>query len=305
MEKVKKRRTSTLVVSLVLSVLASCARPVEVDPGAAADGEKKLAQLATTIWGTRQQKAAGEVLQYHAYQDPIKACMDSHGFTYNPPPFAEPYTAGADVPIPDGLGKWVGSRKSDRLGSGLATTAMQLAPLDDERDNPYFDNLDAATKKKYDVALDACQPDPYPKVNFPKLTAKLDDELAKVVASVEKRPDVSERGKHYASCLSSKGFTAETHSELITAAQAEIGQHKPPRPGAVAGTGWTKAVDFEKSAAAADATCREPVQLLILTILPPRLDEFESEFAADLEAVADEWDVIVAQAAKYPEGQRR
>lgn len=301
-----KRWASTLLVPLALlsALLASCARPVQVDADAAADGERSLAELATTIWGTRQQKAAGEVLQYHAYQDAIKSCMAENGFTYDPPPFGEPYTAGADVPIPDGLGKWVGTRSADRLGNGVATAAIQLAPLTEERANPYFDKLDASAKMSYDAALDACQPDPYPQVNFPKLTAGLGDELAQVVASVEKRADVRERGNEYAQCLSSKGFSAQTHSELIIAAQAEVGKQKPPGPGDTAGAGWTQAVNFEKSAAAADAVCREPVQQLILTIIPPRLDEFEAKFAADLTAVATQWDALVTQASRYPEGRR-
>ena len=74
--------------------------------------EHELDHLHDLIGGSPRERAAGEVVLFHRYQDPFTVCMRAAGVEYTPP-------AWADI--------W---RRRDSRGIG-ASASLFLEPIDD------------------------------------------------------------------------------------------------------------------------------------------------------------------------------
>ncbi|GAA2217311.1 hypothetical protein GCM10010429_48300 [Micromonospora olivasterospora] len=129
-----------------------------------------------------RQRRAGELVQYHLYQDSIVQCMKGKDFLYTPPPFVDIYAGLTDL---QGLsGTWFA--ETTETGLGVADSAVRLAPLDVETSNPGFQRLDPKGQRLYDDALTECTPTSTPDVYIPANSSKQNDKLLDLFAKMEK-----------------------------------------------------------------------------------------------------------------------
>jgi hypothetical protein len=306
----KRRRRHGLVSGVVSSVLvgllviagAGCARPADLTAADAADVAERLDRLSQRIGGTPAQRTAGEVLQYHAYQDPIRACMAQAGFTYTPPPFRDPYKARTVIEMGIGDGRWFAPLGQERLG--VTDIAELTGPQEKHTPSASYRKLSAAEKEAYENTLTGCLPRDMADVNFPPAYYPLADAFNAMLSDAADDGSVDDAAKKYPSCMANSGIPVTSYNELIELTQARMGEAQPPPPGAVADAKWAAAAAFERQAARADATCRKPVYDLAIRAVAPAVDDFERDHHDDLAAIAEQWDDIVNRAAAHPESRK-
>ena len=266
-----------------------------------AAAEAALNSLTNRIYGTPAQRRAGEILFYHDRQDPLRACMAQARFTYTPPPFVDIYANATSFPIPDGVGEWTALIDKSKIGIGIGNSTINSSGLDADRPNPSYDKLSPKDKASYNAALDNCLKsarDPGDD-NFPSAKASLDDQLVKLVASVEHQPEIVTSASGYASCMRAAGIPVKNYHDLIDTVQRHFATAEPPLAHQAASQAWLNAVSYEGNAAMADATCRQPTHNAVMLLLLPQLGPFVATHAAELTLVDQQWSDIIAKAATY------
>src|SRR4051794_843144 len=116
-----------VTAAFAVFVLVGAAPSVTVDPTVMAATSARLDGLSDRFEGTPTQRRAGELVEYHIYQDPIVSCMAGKGFSYTPPPFVDPYAGLTDSDRFDAASEtWFGPL--DRPGFGVASDAVNPDP---------------------------------------------------------------------------------------------------------------------------------------------------------------------------------
>ena len=289
------RRIVQGAVALAVVALTAASGPVtRIDYRAVVAAAAHLQAVSRLITGTPRQRAAGDLLEYHAFQDPIRQCMAQRGFGYTPPPYV-PAPAGPDTgSLGIGDANWFAPLRPDSLGIG--ESYLQLPPPEPPSLNPGYTSLDEAGRARYNSALDTCgivSTD----VDFPPMSRRLAADVLGLMLAVGRMPAVKASGRGYAMCLARYGVTADGYDDLVERVILRYG----PVPGGPAGTAWLSARRVERAAAAADVACRTRTYRIAMVLLGPRLDTFVSAHVADFAELAREWDGTVRAAAAYPE----
>jgi hypothetical protein len=285
-----------MLAGALLATSSACAQPISIDPATVAEATSHLGLIYEQINGTPKQRRAGELVQYHLYQDAIVQCMKEKGFSYTPPPFVDIYAGLTDL---RGLsGTWFAETSETSLG--VADSAVRLAPLDAKTSNPGFNQLEPKDQKLYDDALTGCAPTNTPDVYIPVSSSKQDDKLLDLLSKIEEKREVAKAISAYRSCMKDHKLTVDNPDHLIEQLQQKFSNvpheaiGKPDRPE------WVAAVQEER-AAAADAKCRKPVRELSAMFISTELAQFEADNRAGIQQAQDDWDDLVKQAGKYPE----
>ncbi|NUR59394.1 MAG: hypothetical protein HOV87_12100 [Catenulispora sp.] len=301
-----RRRTIGLTLAaaasamLALTIGNTTASP-KLDPASATAADDRLQQLSERIGGTVRQRRAGEILQYHQTQDHIKACMSTAGWDYTPPVFVDMYAGKQRLIMGTGAGRWMAPLTPN--GLGIAEQHRRLAAFDqDNTPNPGYAKLSPADQDRYAAALTGCAPRVQRDVNFPTKSHELNVLFLRMIDNAEKDPHVADLGKTYGPCMAAAGTPAWDYEDLIAKTQQEIGQAAPGNANP-SGPAWEKAVAHERTAAAADARCRATIRDAALTLVGPAADKFTSTYAADIEQAQQDWEALIAEAMKYPEGR--
>ncbi|MFI2712268.1 hypothetical protein ACH495_19295 [Micromonospora sp. NPDC018662] len=286
----------------LMSALAGCARPTSSPIGDRAAVVDQLDRLSQRIGGTPRQRTAGEVLQYHAYQDPIRDCMAKANFTYEPPRFTDPYRGRSVIHMGIGTGQWLAPLGEERIG--VTDTAEIVGPQEDAGPSANYRSLSQAEKDKFETALTGCIPRDTPEVNFPPAYYPLTEKFNQMLTAASKNEPVKAAGKQYPDCMAKGNFKVDKHDDLIALIQARIGSAQPPKPNHAADAKWSSAVALEREAARLDTVCRKPAYDAALEAVAPAASEFERTEAAELTLVAQQWDDMEKRAAAYPEFPR-
>ncbi|MET8067806.1 hypothetical protein ACFYON_28935 [Micromonospora sp. NPDC005686] len=285
---------------LLITSVASCARPAEQVAADPAVTSERLDLLSQRIGGTPRQRTAGEVLQYHAYQDGIRDCMKDAGFTYEPPPFLDPYRGRTVIHMGIGTGQWLAPINEDRLG--ITDTAELKGPnKGDTGPSASYRNLDPEDQEKFQQSLTTCIPRNTPEVNFPSSYHSLAEKYNQMLTDASKAAVVKAAGKQYPTCMAQGGFKVNSHDELVKLVLTRMGDAQPPTPGQAPSSNWSAVVQTERAAARLDADCRQPAYEAALNAVAPSVAEFERSHEAELALVSRQWHDIEAQAAAYPE----
>lgn len=177
------------IVVLVSAASACASGPVDGGSASSVDvaaAERALNTLTDKIFGNPAERRAGEILVYHAVQDPLKECMKLGGLAYTEPGYVDIYSGVSAFPIPDGVGRWTASLSTERVGSGVTSAAERARAVEVDTTNPSYTSLSPAERARYDKALEVCsrqQADTG--VNFPAMTPVLDTALAKFISKIE------------------------------------------------------------------------------------------------------------------------
>ncbi|MEH1013022.1 hypothetical protein V6U90_07915 [Micromonospora sp. CPCC 206060] len=264
----------------------------------------RLARLSQVINGTPGQRSAGEILLYHAYQDPVRDCLARTGLSYPTLPFADPYAGSKSLPVDGGL--WLTPLTPQTLGLAdperFALSAAQQAEQD--AISSAYERLDPAARRRYDEAVIACPaPHGVGEIHFPPSWVPLNSAYQEVLTRVAKDWRVRAAGRSYPDCMRADGFPVSTYGELIELIGARIGPASLPGYGGVGGPAWSAVVEQERAAARADARCRRTAYEVALAVVAPELVRFERRYANGLARVAGEWAAMVDRARAYPEGR--
>jgi hypothetical protein len=298
-------RRTVVAVAAALAVgslvLSGCAGNIRVDPSRVSAGAQRLDDLSEIIGGNPHQRFAGEILQYHADQDPIKACMESQGFDYTPPAFVNPYAGLDHIHMGIGVATWFAPLDGTSLG---ATASAARSARDDRLSpNPGYESLDAGGKATYASALSGCVPANASQVNFPPMSLRLANEYTDVLGTVFKNPEIKSLAKEYRRCIRKAGFATDDYDQLLDGLVKDASAVGPPRNGSAPSPAWQAVVDTERKAAKADVACRREIHDVAVTLVADKVDEFAASHADDLLVVREQWADIEAAAAKFPEYQ--
>ncbi|MFI7210151.1 hypothetical protein [Micromonospora maritima] len=297
-----RRRLLAGALTVLLLGVAACAGPAgsTATGGARVEAARDLAAVAERldllsqrIGGTPRQRTAGEVLQYHAYQDPVRRCMAAAGHRYEPPPFVDPYRGRTVIHMGLGTGWWLAPLGGERLG--VTDTAELAGPDPEQRPSA------PADQESFQSALSGCIPVATPEVNFPPAYGPLAERFDRMVGSVSHDRRVRAAGAGYPDCMARGGFPVGNQPELFELISGRRGDARPPAPGTPPDARWAALVAEERAAARRDAECRRPAWQAALRAVAPELAEFERSRRDDLEAVGRQWDEMVRQAAAHPE----
>jgi hypothetical protein len=266
-----------------------------------ASTQQMLDQLTVRIEGDLEDRRATELLIYVAYQRPIRDCMAKAGFSYTPPGFENPSAHWPSVRPLSEYDELVPTDAEHVTSRGLYV-AEDLANIPAAtRTNPGYTTLDAAGKAAYDRQVDQCQPQAstYQDIGRPALSATLFGALDLLIGSVVQTPQVKALSAGYAGCMAGKGLAAANREELTSSvrkafeALVDVGSGRL----ATASPQFAAAKAEEQRAAQADADCRRTAHELLLGLLQPKLVQFESDHATELEQLAADWADVRATAA--------
>lgn len=282
-------RAAITVCALGLLVSA-CGSQATTRPGAAVDGPAEMENLAELFSGGVEQVAAGRLVQWHRFQDPIVECMAREGFTYVPPPpdlerVAEPEvsTAYFAEPAPD-------------LGVGSIALALSDNPAPPE--NPHYLALSDRERIRYDEALDAkCAESAagYQNIDVPEESYELQALLDPVIHEVE--GELTAQVELYLRCMADNGYDVRSHLDLTESFIARYARASEP----VGSDAWTDVYRDEKRAASVDAECRAHLYRQAMEMLGPRITSWREEHAEAIASLEGEWASLVEKAADYPE----
>jgi hypothetical protein len=282
-------RAAITVCALGLLVSA-CGSQATTRPDAAADGPAEMENLAELFSGGVEQVAAGRLVQWHRFQDPIVECMAREGFTYVPPPpdlerIAEPEvsTAYFAEPAPD-------------LGVGSVALALSDNPAPPA--NPHYLDLSDRERARYDEALDtkcAESATGYQNIDVPEESYELQALLDPVIHDVE--GELTPQIEAYLRCMADKGYDVRSQLDLRETFVARYARASEP----VGSDAWTDLYRDEKRAASVDAECRADLYQQAMEMLGPRIVSWRAEHAEAIASLAAEWTDLVEKAAAYPE----
>ncbi|NBE81060.1 hypothetical protein [Micromonospora rubida] len=266
--------------------------------------QQSLDRLAGQIGGGLDDRRAGQLLTYVAYQRPIRDCMADAGFDYTPPRFVNPYEHWPAVRPLSMYDEIVPVDPAHVTANGLYVAADLARTPTPDSDDPGHDRLNKAGKAGYGAQVDKCEPPSkqYQDVGTPALAAKLFGDLDTLVGSVAGTSKVKAHSAGYATCMARRGISAANREELTGVVRDSYAALLDTESGrlAVATTSpqFVTAKAGEQAAAQADANCRRAAYELTLALLEPKLAAFEADHATELTRLAADWADVRARAAQ-------
>ncbi|MCX4469567.1 hypothetical protein OOK41_04510 [Micromonospora sp. NBC_01655] len=266
--------------------------------------QQSLDRLARQIDGDLDDRRAGQLLTYVAYQRPIRDCMADAKLDYTPPRFVNPYEHWQAVRPLSMYDEIVPVDTAHVTANGLYVAADLTRTPTPDSDNPGHDRLNKAGKAAYAAQVTKCQPPAkeYQNAGTPALSAKLFADLDTLVGSVVSTSEVKAQSAGYATCMAKRGINAANREELAGVVRNSYAPLLDTDSGrlAVATTSpqFVTAKAGEQTAAQADADCRRPAYELTLTLLEPKLAAFEADHATELTQMAADWAGVRARATQ-------
>ncbi|RGC70874.1 hypothetical protein C5N14_00030 [Micromonospora sp. MW-13] len=266
--------------------------------------QQSLDRLARQIDGDLDDRRAGQLLTYVAYQRPIRDCMADAKLDYTPPRFVNPYEHWQAVRPLSMYDEIVPVDTAHVTANGLYVAADLTRTPTPDSDNPGHDRLNKAGKAAYAAQVTKCQPSAkeYQNAGTPALSAKLFADLDTLVGSVVSTSEVKAQSAGYATCMAKRGINAANREELAGVVRNSYAPLLDTDSGrlAVATTSpqFVTAKAGEQAAAQADADCRRPAYELTLTLLEPKLAAFEADHATELTQMAADWAGVRARATQ-------
>ncbi|MGY4911361.1 hypothetical protein [Micromonospora aurantiaca (nom. illeg.)] len=281
---VKRRRNVAVATAVTIAALAGCAQPGM--PAAAPVGVDAPAMLSAVIdqvYGTPQQRLAGEERMWLTSQSAIAACARTKGVVYGVTPY-QPMSPPTDPAPGDLLGF-----APQRADFGVAARIEMLAKRG-ETPNP---GLPVASddQARWFTAVESCQnaATEGEKLRVPDGQQELEVELVDLLGSVQQQvaPDLT---RQYTSCMKSAGIDAGDLSEAYLKVEQKfppVSFEHPSDPTSL--PEWADAVAFEKKIAAADWACRESRLDGVVNAAADDLQKFTTTNTARIARVADGW----------------
>ncbi|WP_229405066.1 hypothetical protein [Micromonospora sp. NBRC 110038] len=280
-----RRMAAAAAVTLV--ALTGCAQPGA--PAAAPAGVDAATLLSTVldqVYGTPQQRQAGQERMWLTMQSAIAACALAKGVVYGVTPY-QPMRPPTEPAPGDLLGF-----APQRADFGVAARIEMLARRG-ETPNP---GLPAAADAQggWFTTVESCQgaATAGERLSVPdgqeELEAKLVDLLGQVQQQVA--PDLPGQ---YANCMKTAGIDAGDLSEAYIKVEQNfppVSFESPSDPTAL--PEWADAVAFEKKVAAADWACRESRVGEVIEAAAADLQQFTTTNATRLTQVADGWNAM-------------
>ena len=303
------KRARVIVTGLLAIVLASsssgCAQP-RVGVGARsthrpddsniAAARASFSALVSEIYGSAQERDAGERLNFLQVQTAISSCMASRGKSY---PVAKydgvvaednKWLAPGDLTsfAPVGLG-------SLDVSANLAARDMAGSPV-----NPGFVALKSDRERRaYASALNQCQ---NPRVDLentyePNGLEPLVVKFVALLTGVEMHPEIQSLLRDYPACMRAKGFGIRNWDDMYSLVQgALVGV---TRSGDVkASHTWQAAAVLERRLSSADTSCRTRLNVEALVRAMPGIIQFRRDHAQELASVSAGWTSILVAAVK-------
>lgn len=280
-------KTRVALATIALAALTGCAgqgpiSPAALQPATLADGEAALNAVISQVYGTPEQRQAGEELSWLTSQAAIAACALPKGATYTVPTWTP--SLPPTPPAPGDLLGFAPQRADFGVAKRIETLAKRGQPIN-------ADLAAAADKDAWFAAVGSCQhaAQAGEKLAVPAgqevLEGKLVDALT--AAQSEAAPNLA---AEYATCMKSAGIDANDLSETyikVEHAFPAVSSDKPTDP--TGQPGWDTAVAFEKKAAAADWNCRSSRRAEVIAASVDEIDAFTAANATALTEVAAGW----------------
>jgi len=228
-----RRRFMGVALALVVvgAALSGCAGKIRVDPQKVDSAAKKIDDLSEIIGGSPHQRMAGEILQYHADQDPIKACMGRSWLELLADAIRESVCRARSHSNGARRGDLV--RSSRRHVDGRRRSVERSAPNDVLAPNPGYESLDADGKTAYAKDLQGCVPRPIMKSTSHRCRRQLGSEYTDLLGTVFKNPEIKTLAKDYRSCIRKAGYDVDDYDQLLEELVTnglEGGSGRPPEP---------------------------------------------------------------------------
>jgi hypothetical protein len=259
---------------------------------AAAEGRAVYQQVAADVWGTADERVAAEKAINDNFQSAMAACMEDAGQPYVKGP--APRTTSGNL-APDGLDVLA---ELGNDGFGIAPRVRYDAEIAEaDSKDPTWAKLTEAQREAQGAAMGNCATKVgTPADVVPANKLELEKELVMMFRGVQAQPAVKSAMSGYSACMATEaGIKAANYGESFEAARAKfpLGNTNvwsklstDPK--------WAEAVAFEKRIAAADTTCRQPVQDQAMALALPQLSSFAAKQATKLTAADAGWAKIAS-----------
>ncbi|WBB75621.1 hypothetical protein O7602_09000 [Micromonospora sp. WMMD1128] len=277
------RRRQAAVATATIVALAGCEPGMPTAAPVGVDAPAMLSAVIDQVYGTPQQRLAGEERMWLTSQSAIAACARTKGVVYGVTPY-QPMSPSTDPAPGDLLGF-----APHRADFGVAARIEMLAKRG-ETPNP---GLPAAAddQARWFTAVESCQnaATAGEKLRVPDGQQELEVELVELLGSVQQQaaPDLT---RQYAGCMKSAGIDAGDLSEAYLKVEQRfppVSFERPSDPTAL--PEWAGAVAFEKKVAAADWACRESRLDGVVNAAAGDLQKFTTTNTARIARVADGW----------------
>ncbi|MEU4626650.1 hypothetical protein AB0G04_42535 [Actinoplanes sp. NPDC023801] len=281
---INRRHRIAGAAAVALTALTGCAQAtMPAAAPAGVDAPTVLATVLDRVYGTPQQRQAGEERMWLTSQSAIAACALTKGVVYGVTPY-QPMLPPTEPAPGDLLGF-----APQRDDFGVAARIEMLAKRG-ETPNPGLP-ADAAAQARWFTAVESCQgaATAGEALRVPAGQEKLETDLVDVLAQVQQRvaPDLPGQ---YASCMAKAGIDAADLSEAYLKVEQKfppVSFERPSDPTTL--PQWPDAVAFEKKVAAADWACREPQVTKAIEAAAADLQQFTADQASQLSQVAASW----------------
>lgn len=268
----------------VVAALTGCAQQTG-SPTAALTGPELLADTIDKVYGTVQQRQAGQERQFYALHAAIAACAAGKGFEYIVPAYTP-------VPVERVIGPGeLLAFSPRRTDFGVAEAITALAKTGD-RESPSKANLTGPAREAWIGKYNACfEPAVQATdgmsaaIGSYALSARLADHLAKLQEDLAPGLPAA-----YNKCMTAEGTPAVELADVMTAAKQKyppVVYDTPSDPTKV--TGWDEAVAYERRLAAADWACRGTEATRVVNASSASLTTWADRERVALDAVAAAW----------------
>ena len=280
----------------VLLALAPSSAPA--GPGAAAPVPRTTAErlddLHRRIVGTVEERRAAELLDHHRVEGGVAACMAAAGRPYGSPRFISFYADFTDADMGYGTGRATVIDSLTEGGRVLVLNEIAFARREAGRTGRRVAAADVGV-------LNGCRARFGHRSGYdaepPPGTYELADSLANVIGPGSAELTAAMDG--YRPCMRQRyGHDVTDRSDFLF--RPRIDRRDAPVDGRPAPAAWTRGVAEIEAAFAADADCRRPAYEIAMGLVAQRLDGWEQQHRAELDAVRAAWRQRVAQAARLP-----
>lgn len=282
-----RARVAALAGILGLAACGNAASTVSVADADADAAQRQITAVAQVVYGTSEQRSAGERRVYLMFQGGVADCMGKKGYTYDAPSFDDFTVPGSRRTMLHS--PWLAS-PSDSLGAGRNVQRWAEVMTGRDSGGQSYQYLDADGRQAYDKALDHCDPaNGYENSQFPDATWVAMKGLNAIAGEVDSAMD-DRHGKEDAACMAEAGVDVADYYELY---EQVDGAYAPYRQRSLAGlsaaAAWDAGAAFEAKAAAADAACRTEAYGEAVVLAAPLVQEWADSHADLLTSVTQQW----------------
>lgn len=294
-------RSGAVLTGLLLVLLGGCGNGTTSARGGPAADDRRAQQagddLVARIWGTAEQKDAGQFLSNYWLNVPVEACMAEAGFEF-PLPGRSAWPRPWVAYVPDGGSgtTWLAALGSHQVSEELLAVARSGAR--EQRAAVQIESGETSDAE-YDAALSGCEDTRRFEESQPPGADELSGEYTRVVEAVD-----SELGTpaDYLECMAESGYAlSDFDGSGFGALYGYLREAAPPSDqvparGETGSDAWGDFVQLESDALTADSDCRRERYEKGWEQLTQVLEQFQTDHAKDLGSVQRGWERIAQQA---------